>query len=132
MLLNKKAFIFQKLPFAAISFGLIASGVQHCFLHIDSATNVDFKQDIPRSVYYILQVIRFLSGMHMFMGYLLFWMVPTIAILLAGNVMGEFQGISFVNKVPIKFLYRSHVFVVNFEQINPLSASVTLVEKPVN
>ena len=46
--------------------------------------------------------------------------------------MGEFQGISFVNKVPIKFLYRSHVFVVNFEQINPLSASVTLVEKPVN
>ena len=68
----------------------------------------------------------------MFMGYLLFWMVPTIAILLAGNVMGEFQGISFVNKVPIKFLYRSHVFVVNFEQINPLSASVTLIEKPVN
>lgn len=70
----------------------MASAIQHRLLYIDGALNLDFNQNVPEKVYYILHAARFLSGLHMFAAYALFWMVPTTVMLLAGYVMEEFLG----------------------------------------
>ena len=88
--IQKTLKLFQIFPYIIITFGLVASGIQHTMLHLDKALHMDFRLNSTESTKIILQTIRFVSGVHVYAGCALFWIVPTSIMLMTGYSMAEF------------------------------------------
>jgi len=83
---------FKKIPYLVIIFGLFGSGAQHLFLYIDDAFNNSYDDSWMESnrVSTVLHVVRYLTALHVYSGYMLFWAIPTTVMLLCGHAMSEF------------------------------------------
>ena len=71
---------------------MIAGSLQYGIMRKDQATNVAFGYTSNVALDVILNLLRFISGVHVFYALALFWSLPTCVMLMVGYSMIEFQG----------------------------------------
>ena len=72
----------------------MSSALQMALPHLDTVPlHMDFGMNFSFPVKASLYGIRYVSGCNVYGGFVLFWMLPTIVMLMAGYSMAEFMGV---------------------------------------
>ncbi|XP_057302518.1 uncharacterized protein LOC130636715 isoform X2 [Hydractinia symbiolongicarpus] len=115
--------VLKKIPYIALVFGIISSAIQHGVMAKDGGLHVDYGLNATAPIQALFHTVRFVTGVHIYFAYMLFWVLPTAIMLMTGYAMTEFM-----DQMSVKMKDKTHVLTFK-EAISTYSSQAQFVKQ---
>lgn len=115
--------VLKKVPYIALTFGIISSAIQHGVMAKDGGLHVDYGLNGTAPIQALFHAVRFVTSVHIYFAYMLFWVLPTAIMLMTGYAMTEFM-----DQMSVKMKDKTHVLTFK-EAISTYSSRAQFVKQ---